>query len=122
MSLRVFRNSAGVEWQVWSVLPGGWRDGERRRGYDRRSPDPVFLHRGQERRAGPDRRKPSVLVSPEMAGGWLVFECPSERRRLVPVPPGWDACPDAELERMCARARPVAIPRLPDIPQGVTGE
>ncbi len=29
--------------------------------------------------------------------GWLVFECAVEKRRLGPVPDGWDALPDEEL-------------------------
>lgn len=29
--------------------------------------------------------------------GWLVFECEAEKRRLGPVPDGWDALADDEL-------------------------
>ncbi|HEX2204406.1 MAG TPA: hypothetical protein VHG91_13940 [Longimicrobium sp.] len=108
MALRTFRSSAGVPWQVWSVIPGIREGEERRRGYDRRSPDPVLRYTGPERRGAPDRRKTARLLASALAAGWLVFESPSERRRLFPIPPAWDACSDAQLERWCERAMPVA--------------
>lgn len=107
MALRSFRSSAGVPWQVWSVIPGLRDSGERRRGYDRRSPDPVLRYSGPERRAQPDRRRTALFLSATLAAGWLVFESPGERRRLSPIPPGWDLCSDAQLERWCERADPV---------------
>jgi hypothetical protein len=113
MALRTFRSAAGVVWHVWSVIPGIRQDEERRRGYDRRSPDPVLAYNGQERRTSRDRRSTSRLFGPEMAAGWLAFESPTERRRLVPIPAGWDAFSDAELERLCERARPSPSPLGP---------
>lgn len=107
MALRSFRGSDGVLWQVWSVIPGFRESGERRRGYDRRSPDPVLRYTGPERRTHPDRRRTALFLASTLAAGWLVFESPSERRRLSPIPPGWDACSDAQLERWCERATPV---------------
>lgn len=52
-----------------------------------------------DRRRKPDRRKGmkrAVNVSSEYRGGWLCFESDSgEKRRLAPVPQGWDeAGPD----------------------------
>ncbi|HEX8695656.1 MAG TPA: hypothetical protein VF746_24795 [Longimicrobium sp.] len=116
MALRTFRSAAGVVWHVWSVIPGVRHDEERRRGYDRRSPDPVLAYTGPDRRTSADRRSTSRLFGPDMAAGWLAFECPTERRRLVPIPAGWDALSDAELERLCERAQPspgVRPPRGP---------
>lgn len=43
------------------------------------------------------------------AGGWLGFECGSERRRLRPVPDGWVDAPDADLCTWLAQADPVAL-------------
>lgn len=106
MPLRSFRSADGAEWLVWSVVPGPRHDPERRRGYDRRSPDPVLRYSGPERRTAPDRRATRLLVKPELQAGWLVFESPRERRRLSPVPPAWERYTDAALERMCARAEP----------------
>ena len=107
MPQRVFRTASGVEWHVWSVIPGSAGGEERRHGYDRRSPDPVIQYKGSERRGGAERRR----VLPVAAGlqlGWLVFDSGSERRRLAPIPPAWEARPACDLERLCERAVPVA--------------
>ena len=107
MPQRVFRTASGVEWHVWSVIPGGAPAEERRHGYDRRSPDPVIQYKGADRRAASERRRMPV-VAPAMQLGWLVFESADERRRLAPIPPAWEARPESDLERLCARAVPVA--------------
>jgi hypothetical protein len=112
MAMRTFRTAEGVIWQVWNVVPG-LRDGdERRLGYDRRSPEPVFRYSGPERRTG-DRRHPPGLLSPQLAAGWLTFECPTEKRRLAPIPQFWERLPEPELERLCGQAVPVVTPLLP---------
>lgn len=107
MPIRSFRTEEGVTWQVWNVMPGRRDIPERRAGYDRRSPDPVIRYTGPERRAERDRRQPPAFLSPTLATGWLAFECPNEKRRLTPIPQQWEDLPDAELERLCAEARPV---------------
>lgn len=122
MPIRSFRTADGVPWQVWNVLPGR-RDSERRLGYDRRSPEPVFRYTGPERRANADRRRVPGFLSPQLASGWLTFECPTEKRRLAPIPAHWEQLEDAELERLCQAARPVApihpaAPHAADPPEG----
>ncbi|HEX6041647.1 hypothetical protein [Longimicrobium sp.] len=107
MAIRSFRTADGVHWQVWNVVPGR-RDTERRVGYDRRNPEPVFRYTGPERRRGADRRQPPQFLSPQLASGWLAFECPTEKRRLAPIPQHWEQLPDGELEQLCMAARPVA--------------
>ncbi len=105
MPLRTFRSSKGVEWRVWNVIPGHRGEDERRCGYDRRSPEPVLRYRGPDRRSEDERR----ALRPELPqSGWLVFESGSERRRLMPIPPGWEIRSEADLERLCGRAKPVA--------------
>jgi hypothetical protein len=104
MPSRVFSASDGAEWRVWSVIPGRRESDERRRGYDRRSPDPVLRHSGPERRTGSDRRARSALLDEDLRGGWLVFQSSSERRRLAPIPPGWERLSVAALERLRDRA------------------
>lgn len=54
-------------------------------------------------------RSPSLPHStdPELAGGWLAFECDVEKRRLWPVPPHWDACTHEQLLVRLAQAIPV---------------
>jgi hypothetical protein len=107
MPIRSFRTSEGVQWQVWNVIPGR-RDEERRMGYDRRSPDPVIRYAGPERRVMQDRRQPAVpFLSNHLQAGWLTFECPTEKRRLAPIPKQWEQLSEAELERLCGEARPV---------------
>lgn len=54
---------------------------------------------GLERRKTPERRRApfhrSAAVSSEYSHGWLCFESEGEKRRLAPVPAGWDeAGPD----------------------------
>lgn len=107
MPQRVFRTAQGVEWHVWSVIPGGPAAEERRHGYDRRSPDPVIRYKGTERRASDDRRSPTAGAL-GLQPGWLVFDSGQERRRLSPIPPAWEARAACDLERLCARAFPVA--------------
>jgi hypothetical protein len=106
MGYRVFRDSQGTEWQTWDVVPLATerRVGDRRReGYAPPAP-------GGERRRMPDRRvlagrRPSVL-SAGLNAGWLCFEAPREKRRLVPIPDDWQRCPQDRLEQYCRMAKP----------------
>lgn len=43
-------------------------------------------------------------VSPSYAGGWLTFESESERRRLAPIPSGWEIATRNLMIHWCARA------------------
>jgi hypothetical protein len=49
----------------------------------------------------PDR---ASTLPPELASGWLTFESHRGRRRLVPIPPGWDLLTDERLELLCRLA------------------
>lgn len=109
MAIRWFQTDDGVTWHVWNVLPGRV-EVERRTGYDRRSPDPVIRYPGPERRTNEDRRQPVQFLSPNLARGWLAFECETEKRRLAPIPQRWESLSDAELTRLCQAARPVVPP------------
>jgi hypothetical protein len=101
MAYREFVDSCRIEWSVWYVAASR---SERRERDTRRS----------EERAKGDRRRrcePRALrmrVGAPMAGGWLCFESAGEKRRLVPVPPGWQRMSDRGLEELCARATVVA--------------
>ena len=97
MSYRTFTDSGGKRWEVWLVTPAA---AERRR-VDRRVSKSAADSPGglADRRHTPDRRKSpfhrQVMVSTEFSDGWLCFESEGEKRRLAPVPPGWeDAGPD----------------------------
>lgn len=109
MGLRNFRDNRGGEWRVWDVVPyrmhhGGTerREGDRRRGSGR-------AYAGSERRAGVERRgRRPGLFTPGLESGWLCFESGNEKRRLTPIPPGWDEQADRELEELLERSRTVS--------------
>ena len=118
MPSRVFTDEYGVPWTVWAVEP---TFAERRLGQDRRAREIEEQNRADiehalnERRSGGDRRAgqrdvtPRFKVAPQLTGGWLAFQSKSERRRLVPIPPGWLEASDAELSGLLARA--TVLPR-----------
>lgn len=88
MALREFADERGRLWQVCDVLPTYI---ERRSGTDRRTrPRANSLERRQ-------RRQHRMVVAPRFRSGWLVFETRSERRRLGPIPPGWQNWPEQKL-------------------------
>ena len=105
MAHRTFRDSYGLEWQVWDVIPRGVHISgpDRRRMTDRRTRG-ASVGRDPERRRLRSRR---VAVSPEMERGWLTFQTGREKRRLAPIPSGWEAVPERQLEQLCQRALPV---------------
>jgi hypothetical protein len=101
--LRMFRDDGGREWRVWEVRP---LRPERRARSDRRC---AVCTVPVERRSGADRRnlaETRVRLTNGLTLGWLTFDCTDEKRRLAPVPDGWDALPDRELCELCRRARP----------------
>jgi hypothetical protein len=98
VNYRTFLDSTGRRWEVWLVTPAA---AERRKA-DRRA---AAAPRGEEfqgfseRRRTPERRKSpfrrTIEVASEYSQGWLCFESEGEKRRLAPVPPGWqEAGPD----------------------------
>jgi hypothetical protein len=97
VSYRTFLDSTGKRWEVWLVTPAA---AERRKA-DRRAGagGSEGVLGTSERRLTPDRRKSpfrrTVAVASEFSQGWLCFESEGEKRRLAPVPPGWqEAGPD----------------------------
>lgn len=103
MGYRIFRDSAGTEWQTWDVVP---RLAERRVS-DRRMT--VSAAPGTERRRADDRRvrqggRPTLTSG--LGGGWLCFEALMEKRRLCPIPDDWERCPTPRLEEYCRAATP----------------
>lgn len=80
--LRHFTDRKGTTWSVWDVWPTA------------RSRT-ASTHGDQYSGAFPNQG---------MSEGWLCFQCDCEKRRLTPVPPDWETCPDATLEKLCAEA------------------
>ena len=77
--LRGFIDSTGVEWRVWEVLPS-------------------------RTESGSDLRTLSSLQATPFANGWLCFESHDEKRRLAPIPNGWESRDPTRLEELCAQA------------------
>jgi hypothetical protein len=42
----------------------------------------------------------------EWKEGWLTFESDGQKRRLAPVPAGWEELPGSRLELLCRMATP----------------
>jgi hypothetical protein len=100
---RTFIDPKRVTWDVWEVAP---TSPERRSGaVDRR-------HRS---RGTPGRRQildiSRVRVSGAYAQGWLAFESRHDKRRLAPVPDGWEDLDERALCRLVEQARPAGRPR-----------
>lgn len=107
--MRVFVDDRGTEWTAWEVHPSraGWHGQERRSGIDRRA-TAARATAPDERRRGPDRRLQTLravrTLGAVLAGGWLAFQAGTTRRRLTPIPPGWERLDDAELAALCRQA------------------
>jgi len=106
MALREFRDRRGVEWLAWDVPPVRAYSPERT-GRERRVSQAAGYT--PERRVQPDRRGKRAASGLER--GWLCFQCESEKRRLAPPPPGWDAAGEEELEAFLHSARPAPLVR-----------
>lgn len=82
--LRGFTDSTGVEWRVWEVFPN--------RAATQTSADSFST---------------AKLKGTAYAEGWLCFESMTEKRRLAPIPEGWDRRERPDLEQLLAQATPV---------------
>jgi hypothetical protein len=103
MGYRSFRDSMGVDWDAWDVVP---QLGERRV-EDRRQTRQSIAFRDRrrvERRIVMSRR---AVMASGLSCGWLCFEGRVGKRRLSPIPDDWARCPDEQLEAYCRMARPV---------------
>ncbi len=60
-----------------------------------------------------------AVFDESLRGGWLTFESATIRKRLVPIPRGWEEAPPERLDLMCRVAEVVrrasgASPLTPD--------
>jgi hypothetical protein len=104
---RTFKDKHGRIWDVWQVHPSA----AERRFVTRRVEDKP-LSDTAERRSGNERRLSEVrrvrpTIAEEFTYGWLCFETADEKRRLAPVPEGWDRADDETIEQWCCVAKPV---------------
>jgi hypothetical protein len=80
MAERSFSGPDGTPWQAWDVVPGQHSDWP--------------AHARQH-------------LPEAMSEGWVCFECDEEKRRLHPIPEGWETLGDEELWALCRDAEPV---------------
>jgi len=86
--LRSIRDGRGEAWRVWAVLP-------------------MWLE--HHRLLDPTTGKERMPLPPELSGGWLAFESArGERRRIGPLPDGWEDLDEAALVHVLERAAVVA--------------
>jgi hypothetical protein len=103
MAFRAFRDAGGTEWEVYDVSPHR----EERRLTPRRSTEVVAPSADVDRRAF-DRRVSVGGIPKVVDKGWLCFEHEGERRRLSPIPEGWQKAEDARLTDWLGAARPTS--------------
>ena len=51
--------------------------------------------------------KVTATVHPDFRNGWIVFESDDEKRRLAPIPTGWEKATEPMLRRWCEQAEAV---------------
>ena len=96
MAHRTFMDQHGVSWEVWDVLPAS----RPRRETDRRTVARAAI---TERRADDGS---AISVHHDLASGWLCFLAGNDKRRLAPIPGGWDCGNDDALRDLLAVAKP----------------
>lgn len=82
--LRGFKDSTGVEWRVWEVVPS----------------------RAAIETSAQTQSRTSLSSTP-YANGWLCFESESEKRRLAPIPSGWEQGAPLDIDQLLQQATPV---------------
>jgi hypothetical protein len=104
MSFREFVDSDGRSWEVWDVRPVAI---ERRLNDDRRL-QPRFSE---------DRRRAELQfrMHGTLREGWLTFQSGSDKRRVSPIPEGWQELPEAGLVVLLA----LAVPQRRSLPGSV---
>jgi hypothetical protein len=82
--LRGFTDTTGVEWRVWEVVPS----------------------RAAIATSSVAQSRTSLSSTP-YANGWLCFESEAEKRRLAPIPNGWELVSPNEIAQLLEQATPV---------------
>ena len=61
----------------------------------------------------PGRLTSRANVAAELTDGWVCFQSGGQRRRVVPVPAGWDVLNDFDLGLLCLAVTLVEPVRMP---------
>ena len=94
MAHRQFTDSHGRVWDVWEVHPEY---------VDRRDDAPPSTVPKVDRR----KRREFRAKLGALAAGWLCFETRNEKRRIAPIPDGWEQLSDADLAALGESGEPV---------------
>jgi hypothetical protein len=86
--LRGFTDSTGVEWRVWEVFPSR-----------------------PTKSGGADALSQTSLKDSPFENGWLCFESAESKRRLAPIPNGWEFSSANHLDALCQSATVVPLRR-----------
>lgn len=76
--MREYTDNEGVRWLVWIVMPSQLA-----------------------------RESAATSLPGGLQGGWLCFQSDGQKRRLCPIPAGWEDRSDAELDVLRRAADPV---------------
>src|SRR5688500_8369602 len=87
--LRGFTDSTGVEWRVWEVIPSRAAIG-----------------------TSAVTRSRTSLNSTPYANGWLCFESDDQKRRLAPIPAGWELGTPTDISALLMQATPVVTRKV----------
>ena len=90
MALRGFVGDDGQDWQVWDTRPT--------------IPSPNVAASDANPPASSADTADFALISKKREGGWLTFTTAHQRRRLSPIPDGWESADEATLRALLAVA------------------
>ena len=131
MTHRTFKDKQGRIWDVWQVHPSAAeRRFVQRRVNDQDRGDALDRRSGEERRVsekgdvekGHAEKAQGIsraTIAPEFTYGWLCFETIGEKRRLAPVPEGWDRADDETIEPWCCVAKSVPRRKTDPAPRSI---
>jgi hypothetical protein len=94
MSNRQFVDAHGTLWTVWDVYPSRVE----------RELELARLRAAEDAQAAPKASRASLPLDGHFAEGWLCFESPDAKRRLAPIPVGWERLSVEGLALLCDRA------------------
>src|SRR5690349_6117122 len=116
MTHRQYRDEQDVVWQVWDIHPTEVA----RRLRTHTTTQGADIASDTSESLGALSAMTRMAVSGELVGGWLCFESDREKRRLWPIPSGWELLSDAELTTLCSTAShaPERKPRVNKSPPG----
>ena len=107
MAHREFLDAGGTQWTVWDVHPAAAMSLLRAPAL---AGDSGAAASGERDDQGVTRAA-NEYVEATLAAGWLCFESGAEKRRLAPIPSGWETLPLDSLPFLCGRAVPVVRER-----------